>query len=341
MQIPNLKYNYIIYGDFYGDCFGELYLQAYSDLRGYDNVVIQPSFRQLVGKYWPLYRVHFSSKFNRIVHLPFKQIWFPFYSRVQFPNDKPVCALFTRQWARIAVEFGFNSYLRHKYKGYKSVSFFTDLIYTQKNFYCDKYIDLPLYKSSFDLILSFDQGDSEKYEMIYHPLVNSKYKGEVMELPMSDVYFLGQPKNRLPQILETFEVLRDNGLKLDFYLANVKPKNQIYKEEIHYIDNFMSYQENLQHTLHTRCLLEIMQKGGLGYTQRAMEAICEGKKLLTNNSTIAEAPFFNPKYISCFTSAKNIDVDFLKRIPLEEEIDYCYRDIISPIELIRFIDDRL
>lgn len=57
------------------------------------------------------------------------------------------------------------------------------------------------------------------------------------------------------------------------------------------MDKFMTYQENIQHTLHTRCLLEIMQQGGLGYTQRVMEAICEGKKLLTNNSTIKEAPF--------------------------------------------------
>lgn len=341
MQIDNLKYNYIIYGDFYGDCFGELYLQAYSDLKGYDNVVIQPSIRQLIGSYWSLYRTHFSSKINSKIHLPFKRVWFPFYSTVRFLDDKPVCALFTGNWTRIAVELGFNSYLRRKYKGYKSVSFFTDLMKIQKNFYCDEAIDFSLYKSSLDLILSFDQSDSEKYGMIYHPLVNSKYKGEVIELPMSDVYFLGQPKNRLSQIIETFEVLRDNGLKLDFHLANVKPIDQVYKAEIHYMDKFMTYQENIQHTLHARCLLEIMQQGGLGYTQRVMEAICEGKKLLTNNSTIKEAPFFNSEYISRFTSAKDIDVNFLKGIPSDIGIDYHYMDKISPIELIHFIDERL
>lgn len=189
MRIDNLKYNYIIYGDFYNDCFGELYLHAYSDLKGYDNVVIQPSIRQLIGSYWSLYRIHFSSRINSKVHLPFKRVWFPFYSTVRFLDDKPVCALFTGNWTRIAVELGFNSYLRRKYKGYKSVSFFTDLMKIQKNFYCDEAIDFSLYKSSLDLILSFDQSDSEKYGMIYHPLVNSKYKGELTELPMSDVYF--------------------------------------------------------------------------------------------------------------------------------------------------------
>ena len=39
MKIDNLKYNYIIYGDFYDGCF-ELYLHAYSSLQGYSNVVI-------------------------------------------------------------------------------------------------------------------------------------------------------------------------------------------------------------------------------------------------------------------------------------------------------------
>lgn len=341
MQISNLKYNYIIYGDFYNDCFGELYLHAYSDLKGYDNVVIQPSIRQLIGNYWPLYKIHFTYKINSKINLPLKQIWFPFYSKVRFPDDKPVCALFTGEWARIAVELGFNSYLRCKYKQYKSVSFFTNLIKFENDFYGKETINFPLYKSSLDLILSFDQGDSGKYGMTYHPLVNSKYKGELAQLPMSDVYFLGQPKNRLPQIIEAFEVLRDNGLKLDFHLAKVKPTDQVYKDEIHYIDHFMTYQENLQHTLHTRCLLEIMQQDGLGYTQRAMEAVCEGKRLLTNNSLIEQAPFFNSKYISRFTSAKDIDMSFLKRILSEEEVDYHYKEKVSPIELIKFIDERL
>ncbi|MCB6963019.1 hypothetical protein L0N18_04790 [Phocaeicola dorei] len=341
MKIDNLKYNYIIYGDFYDGCFGELYLHAYSGLQGYSNVVIQPSIRRLLGKYWPLYRVHFSPHLNTKVCLPFKHIWFLFFDNVRFPDDKPVCALFTGRWARMAVELGFNNFLRYRHKRYKSVVFFTDLIKTRKDFYGKRSLDFPRYKSNFDLLLSFDPGESEKYGIVHHPLVNSKYEGEVKELPMSDVYFLGQPKNRLFQIIETFEILRDSGLKLDFHLVNVRSEQQVYKDEIHYHEDFMTYNENLQHTLHSRCLLEVMQQGGLGYTQRVMEAICEGKKLLTNNATIKEAPFYNPRYISHFTSIDDIDRKFLKAIPIDEYIDYHYMDKISPVELIHFIDERL
>lgn len=262
MELDNLKYNYIIYGDFYGDCFGELYLQAYSDLQGYSNVLIQPNIRQLLGKYWLFYRVHLSNHSNKIVHLPFKQMWFPLFDNICFFNDKPICALFTGRWIRIAVELGFDSYLRRKHKKYKSAAFITDLMKIQKDFYNKNPIDFSKYRETLDLLLSFDQGDSKKYNMTYHPLVNSKYKGEVMDLPVSDVYFLGQPKNRLSQIIETFEVLRDSGLKLDFHLAKVRPEDQVYKDEIHYREDFMSYNENLQHTLHARCLLEVMQQEG-------------------------------------------------------------------------------
>lgn len=72
-----------------------------------------------------------------------------------------------------------------------------------------------------------------------------------------------------------------------------------------------------------------------------MEAVCEGKKLLTNNATIKGAPFYNSNYISRFTSAGDIDLEFLKRIPDNEKVDYHYMDKISPIELIHFIDKRL
>ena len=103
----------------------------------------------------------------------------------------------------------------------------------------------------------------------------------------------------------------------------------------------MDYGDNLQHVIHTKCLLEIMQKGQIGYTQRAVEAVCLGKKLLTNNPIIKDAPFYKQEFISQFEKSGDIDIAFINNIPDSELIDYQYKEKLSPIELLDFIDERL
>lgn len=335
MIIKGLKYNYIVYGTWEG-----LYQYSYADLNGYSNVVRHPGYIQSLGPMYRLYRTHMSTTINAKFPLPFKQVWFSRFNKVSFKDEKPVCCVFCGTWARLAAELGLNDYLKKRFKYYKSVSFFQDLMKIQKNYTRTAPIDVDLYKRTFDLMLSFDQGDSEKYGFIYHPLVYSKYKGDIKEMPYSDVYFLGKAKDRLKEILEAYKVLRETGLKLDFYITGVKPQDQQYADEIHYNES-MEYAENLQHILHTKCLLDIMQKGGLGYTQRVVEVLCENKMLLTNNDCIESDEFFNPQYMSRFKNASDIDTSFLESIRTVKDIDYGYRDNISPIELIHFIDERL
>ena len=79
----------------------------------------------------------------------------------------------------------------------------------------------------------------------------------------------------------------------------------------------MDYRANLQHVAHTKCLLEIMQKGQASFTQRGAEAVCLGKKLLTNNSIIDKEPFYNPKYVSKFDDPQDMDEAFIAKIPEE------------------------
>ena len=86
-------------------------------------------------------------------------------------------------------------------------------------------------------------------------------------------------KNRLPEIISAYERLCSFGLKCDFHLVGVEEKNQVHKDNICYISG-MDYQTNLQHILHTKCLLEVMQQNGTGYTQRMCEAVALDKKKL-------------------------------------------------------------
>ena len=175
------------------------------------------------------------------------------------------------------------------------------------------------------------------------PLVFSSYHGKLKNMPYSDIYMLAHAKNRLNDICRVYGVLKDNGLKINMLLAGVAPEDRKYRDEIIYLESGrkISYEDNLQYVLHTRSILEVMQANGAGFTQRTCEAVCLGKKLLTNNTYIESAPFFNSTYISTFTTVDDIDLDFVKKIKEPVDVDYHYKEKMSPIELLDFIEERL
>lgn len=82
-----------------------------------------------------------------------------------------------------------------------------------------------------------------------------------------------------------------------------------------------------------------MQKGGIGHTIRGCEAIVFNKKMLTNNSYIKEADFFDTDNFSYFDSLNDIDMEFVKseRPPST----YKYIKLISPYRFMEFIDEHL
>lgn len=118
-----------------------------------------------------------------------------------------------------------------------------------------------------------------------------------------DLYFLGATKNRFTEIIEAYESCTQNGLKCDFNLVGVPGKQQVYKDDIHYIKS-MPYRENLSRASRSKCLLEILQKNAKGYTPRMWEAILLGKKIMTNNPTVRYSPFYDERYVSIFTDTK-------------------------------------
>lgn len=317
------KYNYVILGSDW-----DLYKFSYSDLYQFNNVQYIP------GPYPPinslkglLYRIHFNPTIN-----PFKTAWNDSYFKHRFPVSKPFCFIVFMNW--IKQDVGITTYLREKFPNAKLVCILQDLASTHP-FYCNNL------KKQFDLVLSFDPGDCATYGFIYHPLVYSSYHGKIKKMPYSDVYMLAKAKNRLNDIFKIYTILKDNNLKPNLLLAGVDIQDQKYKDEITYLNKSIPYEENLQYIFHTHCILEVMQKNGIGFTQRACEAVCLGKKLLTNNPHIKNEPFFNLEYISTFTSPNDIDSDFLKKIKDPIDINYHYKEKMSPIELLNFIENYL
>ena len=279
-----------------------------------------------------LYKLHCSQTIENILKLPFKSVWNKHYFKNTFNNNDPICFVFTGNHIS-KLRYGFDKYLRKIYPNCKLVIFYQDLITRRRNSLFEKYRD------RFDLVLSFDQKDARDYGLVYYPLVYTPEEYETEgELPRSDVFFVGKAKNRLDEILTAYEKLSEAGLNCDFHIVNVPEADRKYADKINYCSQ-MSYTENLKHIKATSCLLEIMQKGGHGYTLRACEAITYGKRMITNNPEIINAPFYRPELISVFENTADIDVDFVKNG--EFKVDYNYKEELSPLKMFEFVENKL
>lgn len=322
-------YNYVIFGS-----DSDLYKTSYSDVIEMDNVRYVSTPTQYRNAFFSLlYRMHWSPRINKIIKLPFKSIWNNGYFVDNFINKKHICFIFFGAWLGNEKN-SIVRYIKREYKNSRVVCFFQDLIDVRSD------VNICEIKSLFDLIISFDQAESKKYDIEYHHLVFSRClvdsNNSVYE---SDVYFLGKVKNRLDDIISVYEYLISKKLKCKFFLVGVDKSKQVYSDQICYIDK-MSYADNLKHVISTRCLLEIMQKNGQGYTQRMCEAIAYNKIILTNNSEVKYAPFYNEKYISIFNDSSSIDIGFLRSSPVGA-VNYEYKDNLSPKKLLIFIEEKL
>lgn len=332
-----MKNNYVIFWRNW-----DLYEQSFLDLKGkqYARFINNPTY-YMHGIKKHVYEVqHRHPRVNKKLEKIFGGLWikpdywYPLYFENDFDNNNELVFVFDTEWAQ--GEFAnYVPFLRKKYSEAKFVLVCTDLWRTLG------VSDINWTNKNFDLVLSFDQNDCKKYGFTYHPLVFSPFQRKIEDKPNYDVFFLGQSKNRLPEILACLEKLWENEVSTDVHLIWVDPKDQVYKDRITYVNEVIPYKTNLQHFLHANCALEIMQHGGVGYTQRMCEAIVFDKKIITNNKLIHEAPFYNPSYIFQINSAADITPELCQKIKRVEHVDYHYKEQISPIELLQFIENKL
>ena len=328
MKSENFVYNYIICGgcDYYAFGYRDVYSTVYSKYfeEQYDGV------SGILGR--SLVNLCFSHKVNRYVHTPFSSFVYPRIFKHAFDNDKPLCYIFF--WRhRIIFESSYIDYIRKIHPNAKFVLYFQDIL--------RKYHDLDLerLRHIFDLIVTYDEGDASSNGLVYHPTPMSMV--EVEEDPNireSDIYFCGYAKNRYPVILDVYRKCVALGLRCDFNVMAL-PGDVERENGIIYCSQLMSYQENIQHILKTKCILEIMQQGADGFTPRLWESIVYGKHLLTNNSKVSSSEYFSPDgnhSLGCVDDGTVAEL-------IKDKVTYPKQliDRLSPVHLLSFIDQKL
>ena len=279
-------------------------------------------------------RIQKSSTLDKFIDAPFSPRFQETFRNIKFKdNSKSLC--FVINVGIITARFGihFLEYLHKEYPKAKFVGFYVDLIRTKRK------VSYPQFVAKyFNLLISYDKTDCEKYKLTYYPTFFSRYNvSRDMNIPESDLYFCGAAKNRFLRILSIYKECKSAGLKCDFYIAGLKKSKQVNESGLHYIER-MSYKENLKHAVKAKCLLEIIQQGACSSTFRQWEAIRYNKAILTNNSEIIESVFYDPRYVCLLSNDDRVNTDFIKNyIPYENPL----KEQISPLKFLEFIETKI
>lgn len=271
-----------------------------------------------------LFNIHNSEKINQKLSLPFRGLWYPYYFKNKFKNDKPYCFVIIDYY----YPEDYFLFLKKKYPDCKIVFLHRDLL--------SRFIPPYTGASFVDLEMTYDKNEAQIHNMEHFNEFESKIKVPIgKDYPESDVYFAGNIKDRLEKVLTAYHVFTDVGLKCKFYLVGVKENDRVNLPGIEYGNSFIPYAEMLYHSVNSRCILEINQDLADGYTSRFLEAVMFNKRLITNNQSIKSSEFYNNDYIQIVEDFSKIDTNFVKS---EDSVNYHYANQFSPIHLIEKID---
>ncbi|MEE1259698.1 MAG: hypothetical protein U0K66_05900 [Paludibacteraceae bacterium] len=284
-----------------------------------------------------LYQLQHSKTTNKIFRLPFKSIWFNTYFKNDFiDQNKPIVFIFDARLLSYDYIRDYVVWLRKKYPGCKLVVNYIDIVATWPD--CAK---PDAIRGLFDMLVSYDRDDADKYNMYYHPTVYAEAKIlKPNNKPETDVFFVGGAKNRMKIILETYDRLEKAGLKCFFYVMDAKPPYNQERSGIRYVTEktWLSYEECVQYVQHTKCVLEIMQQGAKGETLRVWEAITYGKMLLTNNLFMTKSRFYDPDYVCLISENGDFDTQRIKDYVCKPNP---FKDKVLPETLLKYIAENL
>jgi hypothetical protein len=180
------------------------------------------------------------------------------------------------------------------------------------------------------MVLTFDKSNAEQFGWI--PCLCYYSKIEIAKKNITtDLYFTGLTDGNRIELINNCYCRLSKTISCEF---NVRCSKTIILDGINILDRRIPYIQILQEIQSCNCILEIVKDRQTGPSLRYFEAVCYNKKLLTNNPSVVDLPFYDERYIHVFKTASDIDADWVAR---REPIDYHYDGRFSPIHMIELI----
>lgn len=307
----------------------DFYKISYYDLYKEENVEIVDALIDSKSKIKRgAYLLCTSTKINQIVKIPGKELWFQSFYKSESSYDIIYFVFFDAQLRKYTRDY--RLFLKRKYPNCRIVLFLTDLMDSFKTCIISEIISFA------DLILTYEKEDAKKYNFQYYPDVYSKFPQYLLESDYgkTNILFCGYTKNRSEMIINILNYLEKHKVCSEFIIPDLKTYFDLTYVQL--VSSRLPYLEYIKKVQKANCILEIEQKGATGYTLRTLESLCYGKKLITNNTEIKNAPFYNENFIKVIEKAEDIDIEWITQ---GENI--CWGDIreYSPHRLMIFIQN--
>ena len=323
----------------------DVYTHAFSDFIASEAIYYIPTFRPSGGISGAIQRLHLNPKLNSYLSLPCKGIWgWRIVNKIRKEaKEAPVCILILENWLRMESALQMLPKLRKSFPSAKIVCFAQDLVTRIDDMYTLQHTDTEYAKRYCDLFITFDTNDAKRYDIEYFPTVFS-YPRNISNAPNGkyDMYFLGRNKGRAALLAELSKRAKEHNLTTNFLIVEDETDTSAPTDGLRYTSKGITYEENLRNVAGCNCIVELLQKSAASPTFRLWETICFNKKLLTNNLSIKESPFYDSRYVSTFSSMEDIDWEFIKNIAepaFPDKNPFCEQ--IKPASLIRFIETSL
>ncbi len=310
--------------------YGAKHLKLFSDLENEQNICMRYSgLRETQSRIGLiLRRIHFSKKLNRFFDIPGKYLWHEY---------SDIFSLLKKTKNILIIDSALRDIPDTLIKKMKATGARIDLfLINSMNAASPRFLEIKsrILSNSWNHIYTFDPLDAKKYGFTYQGFnYYSKQKIFIPRIPQKDAYFVGGIKgNREKDINSIYRTITAYGGTCDFNVMVYK--NQSYEkiDGIHYIfGNWIPYEEILLNVASCNTIIEILQDGQSGASLRYFEAVCYGKKLLTNNPNIKNFPFYDERYMKIFQDIKEIDPEWICQ---KVSVDYHYRNEFSPKKLL-------
>lgn len=192
----------------------------------------------------------------------------------------------------------------------------------------------------FDKVFSFDKNDAETHG--FELITNYNYFADYPLITKTeyDLVYLASYDNRMLKAIEIAKKVRNFGKKPQFFVTGKKS----WKKKISNPDKeFMTFRrKRIQHEEipalygNSKVILDLVRENQDGLSFRVFEAMALHKKLITNNKTINDYDFYNPKNILLINDdLSNLQKDFFEteyeELPQEVYEKYTLRNWVKTI----------
>lgn len=229
----------------------------------------------------------------------------------------------------------FFDYIRRRFPNSKMIFHLSDLC--EGKFAClgamKDIFSIEYLKKTFDMVITFHSKEAKKYRFQRQTSPYSVFPMQPHRID-TDVFYVGNAKDRLEEIHRIFLHLTSNGVRCRFIVNNVEEYQYLKGYEGIEYNKRVKYQEYLEMMMGSKCILDVCQEND-ETTSRLAEAVAYNKLLLVNEPSCTDNKYYCQEWMQHFTDPESIDTDWIKE---DKTVDFHYENDFSPNALLKMID---